>query len=160
MGGNTAFTVFRGGPRAAPVPCDLPGTGLNRDTTALRREPHCEAGRRSYLQIVKKLAMGASPLQPSLIGVVVKPNGMDKIMNSFPTQAILGAGAVIVAAVAVVLSGSLSLAIGLISTAVMSALAAVAFSTQSARLRDERRLVYRPVYVRRHDMRQRVRSDD
>ena len=85
---------------------------------------------------------------------------MDNTMNSFPKQAILGAGAAIVAAVALVLSGSFPLAIGLISAALMAGLATVACSTQSARLRDEQRLVYRPVYVRRHDMRQRVRSDD
>lgn len=81
---------------------------------------------------------------------------MDGTMNSLPTQAILGAGTAALAAVVVAL-GSAPLAVALISALV---LAGVAFAAQSGRFRDEERLVYRPVYVRRHGARHRVRSDD
>ena len=82
---------------------------------------------------------------------------MDSTMNPLPTQAILGAGTAVVAAVLAATSGAVPLALGLISAAVV---ACVAFAAQSARLRGEERLVYRPVYVRRHDVQRRVSSDD
>ena len=84
---------------------------------------------------------------------------MDGAMNSLPTQAILGAGTALLAAL-VAASGSFPLAAGFVSAAVTAGLAGVAFAAQSRRLRDETRLVYRPVYVRRHDVQRRVRSED
>ena len=83
---------------------------------------------------------------------------MDSTMNSLATQAILGA-ALLTAALATAL-GAVPLAGLLVSAAVMAAVAHVAFVAQSRRLRAEERLVYRPVYVRRHDVQRRVRSDD
>lgn len=82
---------------------------------------------------------------------------MDSAMNSLPTQAILGAGTVVVSAVLAAALGSVPLALGLISAAIV---AYVAFAAQSERLHGEERLVYRPVYVRRHDVQRRVSSDD
>ena len=82
---------------------------------------------------------------------------MDQTMNSLPTQAILGAGTAVLAAVLATMLGSIPLALGLISAAIV---ACVAFAAQSERLQGEDRLVYRPVYVRRHDVQRRVRSDD
>lgn len=81
-------------------------------------------------------------------------------MNSLPTQAILGAGTTVLVTVVAATIGSLPLAIGLVSASAAAALAHVAFAAQSRRLRDEERLVYRPVYVRSHDVRRRVMSDD
>ena len=85
---------------------------------------------------------------------------MDSIMNSLPTQTILGAGTAVVAAVAAVAFGSVPLAVCLVSAASMAALASVAFAAQSECLREEERLVYRPVYVRCDDVQRRVMSDD
>ena len=82
---------------------------------------------------------------------------MDQTMNSLPTQAILGAGTAVLAAVLATMLGSIPLALGLISAAIV---ACVAFAAHSERLQGEDRLVYRPVYVRRHDVQRRVRSDD
>lgn len=80
-------------------------------------------------------------------------------MNSLPTRAILVAGtATLVASVAAL--GSVPLAIGILSATVSAAVAHVALASQSERLRDSERLVYRPVYVRSHDARRRVSSDD
>ena len=81
-------------------------------------------------------------------------------MNSLATQAILGAGAAILTAVVAATLGAIPLAGVFVSAAVMAAVAHVAFVAQSRRLRAEERLVYRPVYVRRHDVQRRVRSDD
>ncbi|WP_237477806.1 hypothetical protein [Lichenibacterium dinghuense] len=81
---------------------------------------------------------------------------MDSTMNSLPTQAVLGAGTAVLAAVTVAL-GSAPLAVALISALVV---ARVAFVAQSGRFRDEERLVYRPVYARRQSVQRRVRSDD
>ncbi len=83
---------------------------------------------------------------------------MDSTMNSLATQAVLGA-ALLAAALATAL-GVVPLAGLLVSAATMAGVAYVAFAAQSRRLRDEDRLVYRPVYVRRHDVQRRVRSDD
>jgi uncharacterized membrane protein len=85
---------------------------------------------------------------------------MDSTMNSLPTQAILGAGTAVLAAIVAATLGTLPLAVGLVSAAVMAAVAYVAFMAQSQRFRDEERLVYRPVYVRRQGVQHRVRSDD
>lgn len=78
-------------------------------------------------------------------------------MNSLPTQAVLGAGTAVLAAVLAATLGSVPFALGLITAVVV---AYVAFAAQSERLRGEERLVYRPVYVRRHDVQRRVSSDD
>ena len=83
---------------------------------------------------------------------------MDWTMNSLPTQAILGAAAAVLTAVTAATLGAFPLAIGV--AAVMAALTYVAFAAQSERLRDEQRLVYRPVYARRHGVQRPVRSDD
>ncbi len=83
---------------------------------------------------------------------------MDSTMNALATQAILGA-AILTAVLATTL-GAIPFAVVLVSAAVMAAVAHVAFVAQSRRLRDEGRLVYRPVYVRSHDVQRRVRSDD
>lgn len=82
------------------------------------------------------------------------------MMNSLPTRAILGIGTAVLAAVAAAAFGFAPLAIALLSAAAAGALACVAFAAQSQRLGDAERLVYRPVYVRRHDVQRRVISDD
>lgn len=83
---------------------------------------------------------------------------MDSTMKSLATQAILGAALLTVAVAATL--GAIPLAGLLVSVAMAAAVAFVAFVAQSQRLRDEERLVYRPVYVRRQDVQRRVRSDD
>jgi len=70
-----------------------------------------------------------------------------------------------IAAAALALVGALSVAsmpilAGLVSAAIVACLAFVAFAAQAQRLRDEEHLVYRPVYVRRHDAPRRIVSDD
>ena len=80
-------------------------------------------------------------------------------MNSLPTQAILCVGAAIVTGL-VATFGSVPAAIGLACASIMAVLASVAFAAQAEHLRDRERLVYRPVYVRRHDVQRRVISDD
>lgn len=81
-------------------------------------------------------------------------------MNSLPTRAIFGVGTAVVAAVAVAAPGALPVVSGSIAALAVVIAAAVAMATQSGRLREDRSLVYRPVYVRRHDVQRRVRSDD
>ena len=81
-------------------------------------------------------------------------------MNSLPTRAILGAGTAVVAALAVTASGLPSAALGFACAVLAMAFAVVAVATQLERLRQERHLVYRPVYARRQIARRRVRSDD
>ena len=86
---------------------------------------------------------------------------MDSTMNSPSTKvlAIAGAAALVLVDVvsAVALPHGLGAALALSTTAVAGF---VAFAAQSGRLRDERRLVYRPVYVRHQSVRHRVPSDD
>ena len=82
---------------------------------------------------------------------------MDVTMKSLPTQAILGAVAAALMVVVGAMAGATSLVVVLVTVA---AVAHVAFVAQSRPLRDEERLVYRPVYVRRHDVQRRVRTDD
>ncbi len=84
---------------------------------------------------------------------------MDRTMNSLSTRALVGVGAAIVALAGALSVASLPVATGLVSSVLVVVLAFVAFAAQSRRLRDEQRLVYRPVYVRRHVQR-RVMSDD
>ena len=85
---------------------------------------------------------------------------MDSTMNSLSTQAILGAVTVALAVFVAATFGGSPLAVGFVATAAVAGLACVASAAQSRRLGDEERLVYRPVYVRRHDAQRRVRSDD
>ena len=81
-------------------------------------------------------------------------------MKSPSTWALAGAAAALLDTVGLSSIGFPSLA-GLVSTvSVISVGALVAFAAQSRRLRDEERLVDRPVYVRRHDVQRRVRSDE
>ena len=84
---------------------------------------------------------------------------MDVTMKSLPTQAILGAGVAALAATVAATAGAVPLAVALVAAAVAAVLH-VTFVAQSRRLRDEERLVYRPVYVRRHDVQRRIRADD
>lgn len=87
-------------------------------------------------------------------------HGMDSTMNSLSTRALVGAGAAALALVGALSVAALPLVAGLVSAAiVVGAAVFVAFAAQSQRLRDEERLVYRPVYVRRQNVQRRVRSD-
>ena len=81
-------------------------------------------------------------------------------MNSPSTRALLGAAAALMASVGVLSIALQSLAGAVSAVAVMAVGAFVAFAAQSRRLRDGERLVYRPVYVRRHDVQRRVTSDE
>lgn len=81
---------------------------------------------------------------------------MDRPMNSLSTRAVMGAAAAL-AFIGLVTTGSSPVSAMVVSMA-LAIVALVAFATQSIRLRDEERLVYRPVYVRRHNVQRRVRS--
>ena len=83
-------------------------------------------------------------------------NGMDHTMNALSVRALAAAGA---AALAVIVALSGAAAPVLAGLALAAVIGLVAFAAQSRALRDERRLVYRPVYVRRHDVQRRVMSD-
>jgi phosphotransferase system glucose/maltose/N-acetylglucosamine-specific IIC component len=68
-------------------------------------------------------------------------------MSSLTTRTFVGAA--VLAVVGAVFMASLPVTVGLtMAAALLAAIAYVAFSAQSERLRDEDRLVYRPVYVR------------
>ena len=84
---------------------------------------------------------------------------MDSTMNSLSTRATMGIAAAL-ALVGVLSVASLPVLAGLVSAAIVSGLALVACAAQVRRLREEERLVYRPVYVRRQDVRRRVASYD
>ena len=85
---------------------------------------------------------------------------MDVTMKSLPTQAIFGAGVAALAATIAATAVAVPLAVALVVAAAVAAVLHVTFVAQSRRLRDEERLVYRPVYVRRHDVQRRIRADD
>lgn len=85
---------------------------------------------------------------------------MDSTMNSLSTQASMGIAAAALALVGALSVASMPILAGLVSAAIVVGLALVAFAAQARRLRDEERLVYRPVYVRRQDVQRRVISDD
>lgn len=81
-------------------------------------------------------------------------------MNSPSIRALVGAAAAVLATILALSVALPSLAVLVSATVAVAAGAFVAFSAQARRLRDEDRLVYRPVYVRRHDVQRRVMSDD
>ncbi len=81
-------------------------------------------------------------------------------MKSPSTPALLGVAAALMVSLGVVSIALPSLAGILSAVVVMAAGGLVAFAAQSRRLRDDKRLVYRPVYVRRHDVQRRVTSDE
>ena len=81
-------------------------------------------------------------------------------MKSPSTRALLGAAAALMVSVGVLSIAMPSLAGVISAIMVMTAGGLVAFAAQSRRLRDEERLVYRPVYVRRHDVQRRVTTDE
>ena len=81
-------------------------------------------------------------------------------MKSPSTRALLGAAAALMVSLGVLSIALPSLAGVVSAIVVMAAGGLVAFAAQSRRLRDEERLVYRPVYVRRHGVQRRVTSDE
>lgn len=87
-------------------------------------------------------------------------NRMDEPMNDLSRRAALGVGAAMLVGVCAVAFEPSAVGIGFAATLLAAAAALVAFVAQSRALRDEARLVYRPVYVRRHDVRQRVSFRD
>ncbi|RYB03307.1 hypothetical protein D3272_17995 [Lichenibacterium ramalinae] len=84
---------------------------------------------------------------------------MDLTMNALSIRALVGAGVAAVAMAGLVSVASLPLLLAAVSAALVAGLGLVAFVAQSRRLNDAERLVYRPVYVRRHDIQRRVMSD-
>ena len=81
-------------------------------------------------------------------------------MKSPSTRALLGAATALMVSVGVLSIAMPSLAGVISAIMVMAAGGLVAFAAQSRRLRDEERLVYRPVYVRRHDVQRRGTTDE
>ncbi len=80
-------------------------------------------------------------------------------MISLSTRASLAAAAAVLAVVAISALSPM-IAVALAGSSIAAGLACVAFAAQSRRLQDEQRLVYRPVYVRRHDVQRRVTFRD
>lgn len=80
-------------------------------------------------------------------------------MNALSIRSIAGAGAAALAAVVALSAVAVPAPMGLVSAALVAGLGLVAFAAQSRRLRETERLVYQPVYVRRHPVQRRVMSD-
>lgn len=78
-------------------------------------------------------------------------------MNALSVRALAAAGAAALAMVVALSAATAPVIVSALGAAL--ALGLVAFAAQSRPLRDDQRLVYRPVYVRRQDVQHRVMSD-
>ena len=79
-------------------------------------------------------------------------------MNALSIRALVGVAGAGVATIGVLSVAPVSVLSALVPVIVAAGLGLVAFAAQSRRLREAERLVYRPVYVRRHDVQRRVMS--
>ena len=79
-------------------------------------------------------------------------------MNALSIRALVGVAGAVVATIGVLSVAPVSVLSALVPVIVAAGLGLVAFAAQSRRLREAERLVYRPVYVRRHDVQRRVIS--
>ena len=79
-------------------------------------------------------------------------------MNALSIRALAGVAGAVLAAVGAASVAPLPVLSAALPAVLAAGLGLVAFAAQSRRLREAERLVYRPVYVRRHDVQRRVMS--